>query len=203
VQNPIRITHFGYHIKGPVDNPWFKDQWDCFDAHKDIVVAPYDSYNLPRPGHEWPPLRELLRGKTQLFMYSGYVENVSTVGRWRGLRWACGGCVGLAGAVLGWRGLCWAGGGWQGLSTAPGPPGAAGLEPSQALLQLPHAPGAEQAVCQPQRPGHHLRGPPAAQVPRRRQVRPGPSCCCCFLAAAARPCSGGGRRAACSLHLCR
>jgi hypothetical protein len=71
VQNPIRITHFGYHIKGPVENKWFKKEWDCFDVHKDIVAAPYDSFSLKDPHKPlaWPPLRSLLQNKTRLFMY--------------------------------------------------------------------------------------------------------------------------------------
>ncbi len=77
MQNPIRITHFGYHIKGPVDNPWFKDRWDCFDAHKDIVAAPHDATFAPGRGYKWPPLRQLLRDKTRLVFYSGWVENAT------------------------------------------------------------------------------------------------------------------------------
>jgi hypothetical protein len=75
VQNPIRITHFGYHIKGPVKNSWFKEHWNCFDVHKDIVAVPHDAANLPRQDATWPSsLAELLRNKTYLMMYSGWVD---------------------------------------------------------------------------------------------------------------------------------
>jgi hypothetical protein len=69
VQNPIRITHFGYHVKGPAHNPWFKNSWDCFDVHKDVVAAPHDSHSLPAAGYQWPPLRQLLNNKTRLMLY--------------------------------------------------------------------------------------------------------------------------------------
>ncbi len=71
MQNPIRITHFGYHIKGPVENKWFKKEWDCFDVHKDIVAAPHDAGFLLRDPREvrWPPLAQLLKSKTKLMMY--------------------------------------------------------------------------------------------------------------------------------------
>jgi hypothetical protein len=83
VQNPIHITHFGYHIKGPVENEWFKKHWDCFDVHKDIVAAPHDAGNLPALGAHWPsPLGDFLRNKTYLMMYSGWVDkDVSRGGR--------------------------------------------------------------------------------------------------------------------------
>jgi hypothetical protein len=90
VQNPIRITHFGYHVKGPVDNPWFKEKWDCFDVHKDVVAAPHDFANMPSPGQRWPALRELLRGKTRLLFYAGWVLNASVVSGRAGPGWQGG-----------------------------------------------------------------------------------------------------------------
>jgi hypothetical protein len=72
--NPIRVVHFGYHVAGRQHDPWLKQEWDCFDAHKDVVAAPLDTMNPPKPGHQWPAdLEQYIRSKSKLLMYSGWV----------------------------------------------------------------------------------------------------------------------------------
>lgn len=72
--NPIRVVHFGYHVTGRQHDPWLKHTWDCFDVHKDVVAAPLDTMNPPKPGHQWPAdLEQYVRSKSKLLMYSGWV----------------------------------------------------------------------------------------------------------------------------------
>ena len=47
--------------------------------HKDVVAAPHDATFQPPLGYQWPPLKQLLRGKTRLVMYSGWIENKTYV----------------------------------------------------------------------------------------------------------------------------
>jgi hypothetical protein len=75
VQNPIRITHFGYHVDGPADNPWFRGRWRCYDAHKDVVAPPHDGGLLPPAGGAWPAdTAEFLRSKRLLLLYTGWLD---------------------------------------------------------------------------------------------------------------------------------
>jgi hypothetical protein len=75
VQNPIRITHFGYHVNGPAPNPWFKGKWDCFDVHKDVVAPAHDGPLLPPPNGSWPEdMAQFLRSKRILLLYSGWLD---------------------------------------------------------------------------------------------------------------------------------
>jgi hypothetical protein len=206
VQNPIRITHWGYHIKGPARNPWFKREWDCFDVHKDVVAAPHDATFQPPAGYQWPPLKQLLRGKTRLMMYSGWVENKTFVA-WQPVRTRLEsgphGALGLRRAMNGQLAMT----GVSAVGALIAAPAAATTQPADTnqlpcsraewqascLLLIWDAPGAQQALRQQHRPRCSGDRPPERQVPGCAQIErllPQPRRCVCAGAA----CPPPGRR---------